>query len=384
MQTVQIQCGSCNRVMAVQVEHLGSQVHCPHCQAIVQAPAARPPARPEDRREDHDETASIFGTELSDAIFPTVPSPSAVEMPPEINSLPIRAESASPGHAADRFDAADWSGRPGAADAPRHKPERATEAPPPLGSEPPAAASDDRHEDADLAALTPRKVVKSTPLAPILLIFLVPYAILATVVIAYLLINHGRPVDPLERLPDPKPKDGGPRLQERVRFDAPLTDKLKTGLLQPLWVGALEVTPVKVQRAGNELVLHLKMKNMSTDQLFNPISQEFMKYVGESPPYTYLDWAEKKLFGGFTEWLRGPEGKEEPFGGDIGPGQEELIRVVTMPKYKDDVQRIAASRDALLWRVHVRRGFVETRGGNQVSATAVVGITFNAQDIQKD
>jgi hypothetical protein len=375
MQTVQIQCGSCNGVMAVQVEHLGTQVHCPHCQAIVQAPAARSPARPADRRDDHDETASIFaGAEMTDAIFPSAPSASAVEMPPEISGLPAHAEGAP---AAEQLDATAWSRDKAAA--------RATEGLlPPSGNEPASVAPDNQHNDADLAALTPRKMAKSSALAPILLIFLVPYAILATAVIAYLLINHSRPIDPLERLPDPKPKDGGPRLQERVQHDAPLSDKLKTPLRQPLRIGALQVTPVKVQTTGNELVLHLKMKNVSTDQVFNPVSQEFMKHVGESPPYTYLDWARKKLYGGFAEWLRGPEGKEEPFGGDIGPGQEELVRIVTMPRFKDDVQRITASRDALIWRVQVRRGFVETRGGNQVSATAVVGVAFNAQDIQKE
>src|SRR5262249_13946317 len=64
METVQIQCGSCSRVMAVSVEHLGSQGHWPHCQAVGQAP----PAKLARNREN--DTESIFaGPELADDIF---------------------------------------------------------------------------------------------------------------------------------------------------------------------------------------------------------------------------------------------------------------------------------------------------------------------------
>ena len=45
MQTVNFQCGNCNNLMAVGAEYLGQQVRCPHCQAVVVAPAA-PPRRP--------------------------------------------------------------------------------------------------------------------------------------------------------------------------------------------------------------------------------------------------------------------------------------------------------------------------------------------------
>ena len=40
METVQLQCGSCMNMMAISAEHLGQQVQCPHCQAIVQTPPA--------------------------------------------------------------------------------------------------------------------------------------------------------------------------------------------------------------------------------------------------------------------------------------------------------------------------------------------------------
>src|SRR5262249_20699660 len=119
----------------------------------------------------------------------------------------------------------------------------------------------DRSADVDLAALAPRRVAQGGALAPILLIFLVPYAILTTAAIIYLLLSQTRATDPLERLRDPNPKDGGPRFQERAKHDGPLPDKLKTRLGQALRIGALEVTPLKVQLSNGDLVLHLKMKN---------------------------------------------------------------------------------------------------------------------------
>jgi len=45
MQTVNFQCGNCNNLMAVSAEFLGQQVRCPHCQAVVVAPAAPAPAK---------------------------------------------------------------------------------------------------------------------------------------------------------------------------------------------------------------------------------------------------------------------------------------------------------------------------------------------------
>ena len=212
--------------------------------------------------------------------------------------------------------------------------------------------------------------------------------LLATGVIVYLFLqlNQGRAFDPLERLPDPNPKDGGPRLQ--VAHNSPLPDRLKTHFGQTLRIGALEVTPVKVQRtAADELVLILKVKNISKDQIFSPVSVKFMKasFAASNPifPYTYLDWSQKKLYGGYPETLEGAEGKEEPFNGEIGPGQDELVRLVTDSRYKADVPRLAASQDELVWRVQMRRGFVDVRG-SQVSATAVVGVEFNAGAIETD
>ena len=49
---------------------------------------------------------------------------------------------------------------------------------------------------------------------------------------------------------------------------------------------------------------------------------------------------------------------------------------------KDDVPAaIKKAKGPFLWRVQVRRGLVKL-GDKEVSATAVVGVEFNKQDVQ--
>jgi hypothetical protein len=47
------------------------------------------------------------------------------------------------------------------------------------------------------------------------------------------------------------------------------------------------------------------------------------------------------------------------------------------------VAKIVKSDDHYLWRVQVRRGFVEKKGKN-VSATAVIGVEFSPSEIERD
>ncbi len=325
-----MRCGNCNRLMAISVADLGSQVHCPHCQTIVETQAI-PKSRPE-----ASETEFFFpGPTGSQDIF------HGDEGTEVLNSAEM---------------------------SPRTKNESNLQA----------------NSDDDLTKLQPRREAKGGAWVSILLIFLIPYSILATAAVVYLFsrLNQAKQFDPLERLPDPRPKDGGPRNQERVQHDAPLPDKLKTKLSESLTIGALQVHPVKVEKSGDELILHLKMKNVSKNLVFNPVSKEFLKTANGNLSYTYLEGGNPKIriYGGFPEWLKGATGQEVLFGGEIGPGEEELVRIVT-PKSKTDVNRIVNSQEPLVWRVQVRRGFVDV-GGSLVSATAVVGVEFQAKDIE--
>src|SRR4051794_39093336 len=104
MQTVQLQCGNCQKIMGISLEHLGSQVHCPHCRAVVQTPPRSsvvpppappipdPPPLPDAGTEmfappppvDVSERESIFGAseEVGEDLFGGPEQPK-VEMPPE-------------------------------------------------------------------------------------------------------------------------------------------------------------------------------------------------------------------------------------------------------------------------------------------------------------
>ncbi len=406
MQIVNFQCGSCGKLMGVSAEHLGSQVHCPHCLAIVQAPAAPSasktwkshpagggPAkgRPSDSDPveihveipDAREQESIFtGPEegLSEDVFGGPPQP-RLEIP---ESAPVMTRPPSP--------PAVPPGEPAAYPEPAY-PELPT---PPasarIAAGPPPASADN---ELPAAALAPRPA-RNSMVVPMLLIFLVPYSLFTTAYMVWSLLNPRRGFDPLERLPDPK-GEGAPR---RVSPDSALPGKLKTSLKQPIRVGDMEVTPLKVQLNGDgDLVLHLKMTNTSVDQAFSPMHDSFLYFSEKKPrPYTYLDGGKRvgKLYGGFLEFFKGPNdqrvgervddqlnNKERELSSIIRPGQDIYIQLTTADKYRDaQVRELLKTAGPLVWRVQFRRGLVSVRD-QRLSATAVIGVEFFTRAIEK-
>jgi hypothetical protein len=249
---------------------------------------------------------------------------------------------------------------------------------------PSPAASD------DLASLTPpRRVVERSMFMPILLIFLVPYAIFTTAFIGYLLYTWPRD-NPLKNLPDNAPK-GQPRFQ--VKHDYDLDKDMKTALGQPIRVGAIEVTPLKVKHtADNDLVLVFRAKNLSSNLVFNPTSDDFMKFSRKSldagKPYTFLERVSReklpRIYGGFLEWYKGPPGKEKLFDGEIGPGEEALVHLISEGDYrKREVGNFVKAKEPLLWRLQVRRGLVNV-DGKDVPVTTVIGVEFTSRDIIRE
>lgn len=361
MQTVQLQCGNCSKLMAISVAHLGGQVQCPHCRAVVQTPAAPPaptPAAPEVVERD-----SIFApTDSGSDVLSRGAPRQLVEMPPPPAPAPAPPESTT---------TIEFTPEP----EPRHDglPLRA----------PAAAPLEEGDTETELPAPRPRPVYEKSMLPLIALIFLVPYAILTSVFCAYLLIQLRNQPHPLDMLPDPKP-DKGPRKAERIRHDYPLAAHQKVGLGDALRVGDLEVMPQRVEmhKEGN-LVLRLKVKNVSDDLVFAPISDAFLHVQTDfsgGKPYTFVQSENyTPLYGGFLEIKKADVNAGE---GELAPGQEETILLTTTDKDRSTAKKVAASKDRLVWRVQLRRGLVPYRG-KSLAATTVVGVAFNGRDIAR-
>src|SRR5262245_59799161 len=211
METVSVQCVQCGKAMAVAKEHLGSQVSCPHCQGVVQTEASAPvsaapsPAAdvPEIKVATADSTESIFAANVPGAeadIFDT--RAPVLELPPrsppprkpaddEAATMPASPSSevlAAPGPKAEAEDrTATWP-----------EPDKSAPAP--------DFAADVPTELAE--QITPRRYTpKRSNLGPIMLIFLIPYAIFSTAFIAWLLYSNSKRPDPFEYLRDPYPNE---------------------------------------------------------------------------------------------------------------------------------------------------------------------------------
>lgn len=371
MQIVNFQCGKCGKLMGISAEHLGTQVHCPHCHEIVEAPRPAPPPDPYADVHvdipDSKEQESIFThpeDEQGDDLFGG-PAKPLVELPPE----------SAPRHAVEREPRS-----------PREMPEpdRGAFAARPAATMPETIEAPSDHGANALPAPPVPKSAKSGMLGPMMLVLLIPYSLLTTIYIIWTFLSPSH--DPFQYLRDPG-KDGNPR---RVSPDSPLPGKLKTSLQRPIRVGVLELTPLKVEmnREG-DLVLLLKMTNISTDQAFRPVDHSYLLYAETSRktprPYSYLDaGAQGKLQGGYLRFLKLPTDKEEDTSkGVIRPGQEVYVELTTLDKYRGaKMKSVMQSARPLVWRVHFRRGLVAV-GGRDVSATAVIGVEFSPSAVEK-
>ena len=375
MEPIQLQCGSCGQMMAISPEHQGAQVQCPHCKAVLQTPAPPKPLEPPSSgtlgftgKSDADEEDSIFGQQQpTDDLFGATAAPKiqmpAVDMaPPPAPRPTVSMEPAPSPHVQ--------------AGVPEHAPGMFTETAP-------AAAA----PDADLASFAPqRRVQDRSMLGPIMLIFLVPYAIFTTAFIGYLLYTWPRD-NPLKYLPDSSQK-GQPRLQ--VKHDYQLDSDMKTTLGQPIRVGAIEVTPMHVKHnAENDLILVFKAKNVSNNLVFAPLDQDYLKFSKKSldsgRPYTFLERISKeklnRIYGGDVDFFRGAPGREQRFDGEIGPGEEAVVHITSNEDYrKREVPNFVKAPERLVWRVQVRRGLVRM-DGKDVPATTVIGVEFTAREI---
>lgn len=365
MQTVQLQCGSCGNRMAISVEHLGSQVQCPHCRAVVQTPPA-----------------SAFGAAAS------APPPVQPEAPPPPKSQEPGEDIFSEGAPSEDLFGQPTHPKVMMPDEPRPAP-----VPQPVAAGPapgPAAEvleqADDEEEEADLAGMQARvhAARRASSMAPMILVFLVPYALCCTAFIGYLLYNWPT-IDRLDYLPDPK-RDGVRRTVLLVpAHDSPLAADRKVPLKETVRVGDMEITPLRIIRNGDDLRIEFRARNASTNLIMTPIEYEFFRYnkagVGSVKPYTFLEGVgqAERVYGGHLEFFQ--SGRD--VSGELAPGQEEVVRLMSEQKDRPRVSSLLASNGRYLWRLQVRRGFINYRGGT-IPATAVVGVEFTAQDVVRE
>lgn len=434
MQTVNLTCPHCGKLMALSSEWLGRQVRCPHCSGVVPTPAEAPgppalaPTAAEPQIElavQNDEPDSIFSpSDADDEGLFAGPVPQ-VEFPPEpappprepTGTEPIFPEPAAAAEMPTTafpspLEEADEAGLPTTA-----------YAGPELASDDEAAA-----ESSLPVVTTPSAAVATRSrsggwLMALVVVPLISYSILATIAIIILRTQPEKP-HPLESIPDVEGDRPGATRKgkgQAVRYKVPPTDmpvppQLRVGLGQTLVLGDLAVTPLRVERrrisiqvgdknpdpiAEECLALDLRLRNVSQDVFFAPLDRFFTRSwkavsSGSAPvPFTQLEMGPRRYYGGPTRW-DGTPGSRGRFGDPIevvlgqnydrvlGPGEELTSFICTDPE--DGVVRdLQSYQGPLLWRVQLRRGLVKWRTLRGVDredpATAVIGVEFAASDV---
>jgi hypothetical protein len=447
MQTMNFTCGHCGNLMAVGQEHLGQQVRCPHCQQVVQAPAPLPAPPPPAEAEapaftftpSRDEESIFTPQEMHDDIFGE-PKPPVLEMPPEpvVPSYPLPPATGSapteppwapplaapePAWMESQNAATEPLPLAAPASAPVEPALEPTDALVPATEWSASAGSETGSAFTPEVAASPRerpavrRSAQGSRFTATILIFLVPYAIFMTgIAIYYYYQMRLRDVHPLEMLPDvPSENPGATRkggqvssVYSRWKVDTALPAKLRVRLGKTIKVGELEVTPEKVERGkvvfcqepakynpepstSDALILTLHLRNVSSDQQFYPTDPAFDAQwkQGKPEPYTYLEMGTERFFGGPIPWEKGGKktSREYVQGQDndnrpLGPHEQRTTVVCTDPANKAVLNALRNYRGPLLWRVRLRRGLVTVRD-KEVSASAVVGVEFAANDIQK-
>jgi DNA-directed RNA polymerase subunit RPC12/RpoP len=244
---------------------------------------------------------------------------------------------------------------------------------------------------------------------PLFIIPLISYSVLMTIAVGILYLRLQQQVHPLEALPDQGDNKGathgkGASSMDRMpNPDQDLPAKLKVELGHSLRIGDIEVTPLKVEHRRIQfqegaildpteqetLALELRLRNVSDDVYFKPLDPYFNRHWSPSKtsgnmPYGFLT-VDKKNFFGPLEWQ--PRGqnrarmvvKGQDQDAELKPGEEMTTFLCTDPE--DHVAAaLKKSKGPFLWRVQVRRGLLKV-GDKEVSATAVVGVKFNKQDV---
>jgi DNA-directed RNA polymerase subunit RPC12/RpoP len=293
-----------------------------------------------------------------------------------------------------------------------------------FGSSPPSSETAAQSTEPDpLASAIPKPQIRPPAyqggwVIALLIVPLISYSILATIAVIYLRFVQ-TPVTqqphPLEMIPDLEGENPNARhVKKKVsvnfhgRQELELPPSLRTTLGQSIRVGDLEVTPLRValrpiefvipgyrpdRSHADSLVLTLRLKNVSRDAAFHPLDPYFVRRWKEIPgesksgmPFTYLTVGKTHFYGGPIGAAEREERRESIKGQkleqELGPGEELETFICTSP---DDGVREAVERASqpMLWRIQVRRGFVQTPNRGELSASAVIGVVFTREEVER-
>src|SRR6185437_6270367 len=305
MQTVQFQCGHCNKLMGVSSEFLGQQVRCPHCQQVVVAPASAaapepapteavaapfppslietilqppaPAADPEDIFSPPEETEDLFGRpdppRLEMPPNPFAPSPADGQAVPSPEAVPEPTLAAAtpylpPGAGSEpAVNGEDTTTLPSAGHEAPWMTGTMTEVLSPSPEQTPASSEPEALVDAG-APSSPRPARRAESGTPwfMILVFspLVLYSIVITVFSVMLYMQEREVEDKLRKRFQMMPDEGdNPGIQKGKQVSRwiyepkvatqPLPAELVTSLadsakVQPIRIGDLQVTPKRVKR----------------------------------------------------------------------------------------------------------------------------------------
>ncbi|VTR93954.1 unnamed protein product [Gemmata massiliana] len=276
------------------------------------------------------------------------------------------------------------------------------------------APTDREEKPARAERSRPTPVAASSRAKSTVLVLLAGYALVVTMLAVYGLFFKSRGVPetghPLSTIPDTFGEFDPVSRKKVTKLDFPVDGELPTAqraqLGGKITIGQLEVEPVRVQkrplqmilegtdekdkqtlRAGTALVMTIAIKNLSSDTPIYPMDPAFLRRASkDDQPITRLVIGHKVFAGGEIEWpLPGRFKKkiEVQQGNDakiLEPrhSQEYIVFTEANP---DLIKAAESTREALQWRVQVRRGLIDYKG-KEVPVTAVIGVDFKASDIR--
>ena len=253
-----------------------------------------------------------------------------------------------------------------------------------------------------------------SPLFKIGFFVLLPYAIIVTGLAIYGLLfkSSTPPGHPLSTIPDnfgeyaPAERKKSSKLAVPVDGDLPPELRVALGAGNKLEIGQLEIEPLGVEQRALKIVsegkgekqvqpsslpaivLRLKIRNTSDDLLIHPLDPAFNRRVtGTERVGTGLVVGKQTIWGGAIAWpfdarlTRRYEAAQEADATPLKPGETREYVVFTDAK-QGVVKAVKEAKDALLWRVQVRRGRI-VFDGKDVPVTAIVGVEFKSSDVKE-